>query len=408
MGNIKFALLVLMLLSISGAAGISGVAAQRYHAGGRLSLVDTGVYPGSIQELAPPAPIWQQVNGDGFGDPDTDEVSALAVFNGYLYAGVSNTNLLEGAQIFRSQNGVSWTPVTEPGFALPHDNRPPAILDLTVFQGRLYASTGRGNAAQIWRSLDGEIWAPMVNSGFWNPDSVGIAALTEYDGKIYAGVWNDVSGAQIWSSYTGDNNSWTQVAPAVPGTGPGGVSGMAVFDGALYAAIDSEGPAQIWRSFGGPWSAVVSDGFGSDLTTITGGMAVFGGFLYVGAGNEKSGAQLWRTNDGENWTQVNNPGFGAPNNRAVEMVSVWQNQLYVSVKNTLTGIEVWRSPDGAAWEQANQDGFGDSSNSGSNSSLATAEFLGDLYIGTSNAVTGGELWRFYQPRQYFYLPFIWR
>jgi hypothetical protein len=348
------------------------------------------------------------VNSDGFGDLDTDEVSALAVFNGYLYAGVSNTNPLEGAQIFRSQNGVTWTPVIEPGFGLPHDNRPPAILDLTVFQGRLYASTGKGNAAQIWRSLDGVTWAPMVNSGFWDPDTVAITGLTEFDGKVYAGAWNEVSGAQIWSSFTGDNNSWTQVAPVVPGTGPGGVAGMTVFDGALYAAIDSDAPAQIWRSYGGAWTAVMSDGFGSDMTTSISGMAVFGGYLYVGAGNETSGAQLWRTNDGDIWTQVIDPEFAIPNNLAVEMVSVWQNQLYVSVKNTLTGIEIWRSADGASWEQANQDGFGDSSNAGTNFSFATAEFLGDLYIGTTNGVTGGELWRFYLPRQYFYLPIIWR
>jgi hypothetical protein len=71
-----------------------------------------------------------------------------------------------------------------------------------------------------------------------------------------------------------------------------------------------------------------------------------------------------------------------------------------------TGIQLWRSTDGTLWERANQDGFGDSHNSGSNGSNATADFLGDLYVGTSNVVDGGELWRTQQHRTY--LPIILR
>ena len=72
---------------------------------------------------------------------------------------------------------------------------------------------------------------------------------------------------------------------------------------------------------------------------------------------------------------------------------VFQNQLYASVSNTVSGIELWRSPDGSAWEQANLDGFGDSKNTGTNLSNASAKFLCQLYMGTTNLVDGGELWR---------------
>ena len=177
-----------------------------------------------------------------------------------------------------------------------------------------------------------------------------------------------------------------------------GVTGFAVFNGALWATIESEAPVQIWRtsSAGGAWTMVMNNGFGDTLTTSTGGMAVFGGDLYVGAGNSAVGAQLWRSNNGANWTQAINPGFGDSNNQKVEMVFVFQNQLYVSVKNAVTGMEVWRSTDGTFWEQVNQDGFGDSHNSGTNGSNATADFLSQLYVGTSNVLDGGELWRMLQ------------
>ena len=343
---------------------------------------------------------WQQVNSDGFGDQQNIEVSALEAFDGFLYAGTHNPadplQTVDGAQIFRSSGGVIWTAVTDPGFGNSHDTAPPAILDLTVFNGYLYASTGRGNAAQIWRSPNGVNWMRVVNAGFGDPNNMNFTTMAEYNGQIYIGATKQDSEAQIWRSSIGDGNlaNWTKVATS---TNPASVTGFAVFNGGLYAAIQSEvdAPVQIWRSYGGngglDWTAVITNEFGS-TTTLAGGLAEFGGYLYAGAGNTVDGAQLWRTNDGATWTQAITPGFGDPSNQTVEMVFVFQNQLYVSVNNTATGIEIWRTADGSLWEQANLDGFGDSNNSGTNRSNATAEFKGHLYVGTANAVTGGELW----------------
>jgi len=362
-----------------------------------------GTHSHDAGQIAQQVTGWQQVNSNGFGDVQTGEVSALEAFNGYLYAGTANS--IDGARIFRSQDSVTWTPVTQPGFGIPHDTAPPAILDLLVFDGRLYASTGRGDGpAQIWRALDGVNWAPTVIAGFHDPDIVDITALTEYKGMIYAGATNLISGAQIWRSPFGDSNTWTKVGPATPGTAAASITAFAMFDGALYAAVESDAPAQIWRSSGGDWTTVVSDGFGDSQTTSTGGLAEFAGYLYVGAGNATDGALLWRTNDGANWEQAIDPGFGDPNNQRVEMVFVFQNRLYVSVKNVQTGMQLWCSTDGSFWERANQDGFGDSNNASSNRSNAKADFLGDLYVGTSNVTDGGELWRMQQRRTY--LPLI--
>ncbi|HKJ40255.1 MAG TPA: post-COAP-1 domain-containing protein [Anaerolineales bacterium] len=356
---------------------------------------------GNVGELIQMVSDWEQVNTNGFGDPQTGEVTAVEAFNGFLYAGTYNpidpAPLYDGAQIFRSTDGATWTAVTLPGFGNAHDIAPPAIQDFVVFNNQLYAGTGRGNASQLWRSLNGTIWAPMDVTGFSDPDNVDVGSLAVYNGMIYAGVTNQVTGAQIWRSFTGDNNTWTQVAPATPGTVPANITGFAEFGGALYAAVEAEeGPAQIWQSFGGSsgsWTTVVSDGFGDVNTLYTGGIAVFGGNLYVGAGNTADGAQLWRTNDGATWELAIPSAFGDPNNQLVEMVYVFQNELYASVKNAVTGVEIWRTADGTLWEQANLDGFGDSNNTGTNRSNATVEFMGQLYVGTSNIMDGGELWR---------------
>ncbi len=325
---------LVILLSL----GVVGVFAYSTAASGTPSHI--------LQELALAAPGWQQVNSNGFGDSSTLEVSAMEPFNGYLYAGTHNP--VSDTQIFRSSDGLSWNAVTEPGFGEPHDIAARAILAFTVFNNRLYAGTGRGNASQLWRSQNGTIWAPMDITGFSDPENVNINALTEYGGKIYAGVTNQVTGAQIWSSFTGDNNSWTQVGPDAPGSIPATVTAFAVYSDTLYAAVEHESdfPAQIWRSFGGGWDTIVADGFGDSNTILTGGMAEFGGYLYVGAGNQDVGAQLWRTNDEINWDQMITPGFGDANNEKIETVFVFQNQLYVSTRNTASGIEIWRSAGG--------------------------------------------------------------
>jgi len=378
----KLAMGVLFILLVAGVASVSGSPPD-----------PSSAYSQGVHERTLDLPGWQQVNLNGFGDPNTSQVSALEIFSSQIYAGTSNS--MDGARIFRSPDGLTWTPVTDPGFGIAHDIRPPAILDLTVFNTRLYASTGRGDGpGQIWRSVNGSIWAPMTITGFNDPDTVDISALTVYNGWIYAGATNLISGAQIWRSFSGDNNTWTKVAPTLPGTNGTTITAFAVFNSFLYAAVESQGPVQIWRSSTGTdWTAVVSNGFGNSLTKATGGMAVFAGYLYVGAGNETVGAQLWRTADGVTWEQAITPGFGDPHNQKVEVVFVFQNQLYVSVKNVQTGMELWRSADGALWEQVNLDGFGDLNNSGSNWSNATAELLTDLYVGTSNVLDGGELWR---------------
>jgi hypothetical protein len=380
---------ILVILLVSGIFGVSTSATAANDASSPV-----------VRDLSLVELTWQQVNSSGFGDPQTSEVTALGAFNGYLYAGNHNPIdpelLFDGAQIFRSSDGIIWNPITQPGFGIAHDIAPPAILDFLVFNTRLYASTGRGDGpGQIWRSLDGINWAPMIIHGFNDQDNVDVTALSAYNGVIYAGVTNLVSGAQIWSSFTGDSNTWTQAS--TPSVAEASITGFANFDGGLYAAVESPGAAHIWRSYGAAWTSVVNDGFGDGNTTLTGGLAVFAGDLYVGAGNSETGAQLWRTSDGEIWTPAIPPAFGDPNNLKVEQVFVFQNQLYVSVKNTVTGLEVWRTADGSNWEQANLDGFNDSNNTGTNWSNATENFLNQLYVGTSNVTDGGELWRTNQP-----------
>jgi hypothetical protein len=236
--------------------------------------------------------------------------------------------------------------------------------------------------------------------------------LSEFGGLLYAGVSN-VGGAGIWRSVSGNPGDWTQVAPDEPGTeGVRQVTGFAVYRGALYAALEtdgSEGTAQVWRSSNGSaWDTVVTDGFGDTNSYSTGGFAQYGGYLYLGTQNDVSGAQLWRSADGTTWTKAVGDGFGETANLKIEMLFVFAAQLYAATQNSETGLQIWRSSDGLDWEQVNLDGFGDSNNRAVLWSNSVAKYNGRLHIGTVNSANGGEIWRYDLQVKSVYLPIVLR
>ena len=358
-----------------------------------------------ISEVRPTIPaqrLWSQVNLSGFGDPGTRGVTALAEFNGALYAGASNWN--EGGSIWRWGSGSFWTPVSGPGFG--YGNLNPAVVDLFVYNEHLYAGVGwDGAAGKILRSVDGENWEVVLVDGFGNAANNSITAFAEYAGYLYAAAGND-SGLQVWRSLTGEETTWEPVVEDGFGYSTNrNVTGFIEFNGALYAAVESatvDGiPAysmQVWRTFDGTdWESVTEDGFGDAGNTSAGGFAVFNNQLYLGTRNDAFGAQLWSSEDGTSWSVVITDGFGDSNNIKIESLLVMDGCLYAATYNYATGTEVFRSEDGETWIQLNEDGFRDSGNFATLWNHATIVYQGALMIATWNDSNGGEVWRMADP-----------
>ncbi|MFH1150010.1 MAG: IPT/TIG domain-containing protein [Actinomycetota bacterium] len=99
----------------------------------------------------------------------------------------------------------------------------------------------------------------------------------------------------------------------------------------------------------------------------------------------------------ETWTQANSDGFGDANNDIAASMSVFGSYLYAGTTNSVTGCEVWRSAGGTAWTRVDPGapgpgagGFGDPNNWRATSMSAFGSYL---YVGTYNASTGCEVWR---------------
>ena len=385
--NRKSIILIRVLAIVVLLAGLSAPFAQA--AGPRDGEEDSKALPG-----------WRQVNVSGFGDPGNLGVTTLEKFKGYLYAGASNWNT--GGSVWRSKDGLSWEIVSEPGFGEVYTNTNPAVIDMIKYKDRLYVGvgwpgTGVTGVGQIWRTFDGTTWEQVEGSGFGDPNNNSITNFIMFGNMLYGSAGNEVTGVQIWRSPTGDPASWTNVVSdgfGYPANRQ--VTGFIKFKGLLYAAIESNilfGPAQVWRSSDGlHWSPVTVDGFGDLDNYSTGGFAIFKNYLYLGTRNDVTGAQLWRSKDGLSWTKVIGDGFGDITNNKIESLFTYKAKLYTVTQNFVTGAEVWRTSNGKTWLQVNLDGFGDSNNNATLWSNATAVYKSRLFIGTWNAVDGGEIW----------------
>jgi hypothetical protein len=99
------------------------------------------------------ATIFQQINDDGFGNPQTTgglERQTMAVFQGKLYVGAANRN--DGAVIM-SYDGQKWEQVAKNGFG---NSANTAITNLFATEQKLYAGTRNNVGGEVWE-YDGDI-----------------------------------------------------------------------------------------------------------------------------------------------------------------------------------------------------------------------------------------------------------
>jgi hypothetical protein len=391
-GTCSFNVHLASLISL-GVDHLITVQAQDAQSGEWVDLYNT---PKALNCIDPGA---QPIVSDGFGNPGNYAIEALEVFKGKLYA--EATNYEEGATIWRSDNGQSWTRVTEPGFNSAFGENNGIVFDMFVFKNQLYAGTGfwtnTTTAGQIWRSSNGTDWKLVAADGLDDPNNLGFTTFTSFKGMIYAAALNGAAGAEIWRSNTGKAGGWQQVVTDGFGGGPAYfiITSLTTFNGQLYAMVEATPGtgAQVWSSTNGQdWTQVSEDGFGDIDNYQTGASVVFRGHLYATTRNDVTGAQLWRTMNGTQWKQVVGDGFGDINNVKIESLVVYNGALYAAANNPVTGVELWRSTDGVNWAQVNADGFGDSGIFVSLWSNGTTPFHGNLLIGSTGPF-GGVIWQ---------------
>lgn len=129
--------------------------------------------------------------GNGFGNPNNAEITAMQSFGGYVYAGTFNYS--DGAQIWRSSNDTAWTMVAQ----YPSYER---ITDFEVAGGKLYASM-EGNSSvrgSIVKTLDGFTFLTSDSLGFGIAGNTGhLGCFATFGNNLYYGSENYYTGGAL-------------------------------------------------------------------------------------------------------------------------------------------------------------------------------------------------------------------
>ena len=151
-----------------------------------------------------------------------------------------------------------------------------------------------------------------------------------------------------------------------------------------------------------------ADGFGDADNVGVGALAEFNGYLYASTYHTSGGgSQVWRCQTCEapgSWQKVADNGFGNVATRGMNALEVYSDTLYLVVANSASGLEVWRTSNGTQWTQVGFGGFGDAHNLAPYWDNSTTIFDNDLYVGTWNNTTGGQVWRYHTLNQQVFLP----
>mgnify|MGYP001052313303 CR=1 FL=1 len=142
---------------------------------------------------------WAQVSIPGLA-AGNDGVSALAEFDGSLYIGFRN---LLGGEVWRTSNGTAFEQVAAGGLGSPANTRP---YGLQVFQGELYVSFGNEvQGAELFKSGDGVKWEKVMAHGWgdWNNTYASYfdKSIVVFHDVLYLGTVNNANGAEVWRTF---------------------------------------------------------------------------------------------------------------------------------------------------------------------------------------------------------------
>jgi len=165
-----------------------------------------------------------------------------------FYAAVENGST-DGAEIWRTSDGLTWDRVVTGGFNSTHNSQTGGFA---IFKDELYVGTRNDvTGAQLWKSSDANTWTQVIENGFGDINNYKFESVMVYNNALYVGAANNVTGVEIWRSYNG--STWTQINADGFGNsnnmGANWNSGTAIFNQSLYygvANLTELGGGQIW------------------------------------------------------------------------------------------------------------------------------------------------------------------
>lgn len=295
------------------------------------------------------------------------EHAGFTSYGGYLWY-IAGTRVVFGApttritqnDVWRSQDGVTWEPVTLNAPFAARTEHATFVLNnrLWVLGGRPDPSTDV-STRDAWSTTDGLDWRLETLAVDISRSYLTKVVQEPNRVTIVAGVHRGFSN-KVWQST--DGSSWTEMSALAAFT-PRLSSGLASFNddlwvigGATMEGVDSD---EIWRSADGlnwrlvtPSTSVFSPRDGHAVAVFNNRLWVIGGWdnTFATGGTETRLNDVWSSPDGVSWTRHADAPFEA---RVGHGVAVFGGRLFIiggSLQSSPAN-DVWSTADGATWRQ---------------------------------------------------------
>ena len=272
---------------------------------------------------------------------NNQQIESLVVFDGDLYASTWEPGEHDRGHVYRYAGGEKWIDCGSPDPAN-------AIKGMAVYKGRLYAgselysgggsslplSPNENHGGRVYRYEGGEKWTDCGKVA----DVRSISGLAVFNGKLYAGTgttgaWRDTPRTRGLYRFDGIDK-WTDC-----GCPDLRVTHLGVHNGSLFGLSYDDGG--FFRYKGGvDWERL---GPVPDTTQVY-SMMVYEGGLHVGTWPTGS---VFRFDGPQKWTHAGRLG----DEKEVMAVSVYNGKFYAG---TLPMADVYRYDDNSRWTHVGQ------------------------------------------------------
>ena len=163
------------------------------------SRVYFGTTMGQIWESSDGVLFTRNVGAQQISGRSTIAIASMVEFGRALYA--ATTNKMSGGQLWRTEDGDTWTVVTPDAFG--RGTAVEELHNIRVSFGRIwitaYTNVEQALPSPLWSSEDGAIFLQANEEGFGDPNNMGPNPVTVgFGDHQYHGGPNAVTGGQIW------------------------------------------------------------------------------------------------------------------------------------------------------------------------------------------------------------------
>ena len=290
----------------------------------------------------------------GFGEMWNKSIVDFEILNGELYASIG-LNYPDGARVWKTSDGVNWSPSSEYSFGVFHGFDPDGAP--TGFC--LVPGTESRNGDPVSSSVTNFGKSDVTGTETLFTGGTGTSGCNGRGARVArldGSDWNLIVDYFVDENDTGTNENGFGVADSFP-TSNFQAWSWAEYDNLLFVSVIrlKEGSRVMYTSSGsdadGAWSysmggdSTVPDGFG-EVTNIGSHLYVFDSALYAGTisnagfntGSTTNGADIWKgTGPGTTitWTRVTENGFGDLSIAQFEAFTTFNNTLHVAGSNII-------------------------------------------------------------------------